>query len=71
MNALMFLIVFIELILLFSRHDVAKEYRILRKWTKKMSILEIDETLLCKIRRGYIINGPKGLKRGKGAFLCA
>jgi hypothetical protein len=60
MNALMFLIVFIELILLFSRHDVAKEYRILRKWTKKMSILEIDETLLCKIRRGYIINGPKG-----------
>lgn len=59
MNALMFLIVFIELILLFSRHDVAKEYRILRKWTKKMSILEIDETLLCKIRRIYIINGPK------------
>jgi hypothetical protein len=49
--------------LLFSRIDVAKEFENLRKWTKKMSKIRLDETLLCKIRRVYILNGPKGLKR--------
>lgn len=34
------------IILLFSRNDVAKEFEILRKWTKKMSKIQIDETLL-------------------------
>jgi hypothetical protein len=62
----MFLIGFIELILLFSRIDVAKEFENLRKWTKKMSKIGLDETLLCKIRRVYILNGPKGLKRRRG-----
>jgi hypothetical protein len=52
--------------LLFSRNDVAKEFEILRKWTKKMSKIGLDERLLCKIRRIYIINGPKGLKEGTG-----
>ena len=64
MNALKFDWILIELILLFSRIDVAKEYRILRKWTKKMSKIRHRRNTFGKIRRGYIINGPKGLKAG-------
>ena len=36
----------IKLFLLFSRNNVAKEFEILRKWTKKMSKIQIDETFL-------------------------
>jgi len=36
-NAVRIWKILMELFLLFSRTDVAKEYRILRKWTKKMS----------------------------------
>jgi hypothetical protein len=50
-----------ELFLLFSRTDVAKEYRILGKWTKKMSKIRLDETLLCKIRRIYYKKQPSRL----------
>jgi len=37
MNALVILFISIEMFLLFFEVHVAKEYRILRKWTKKMS----------------------------------
>ena len=47
------------IILLFSRNDVAKEFEILRKWTKKMSKIRHRRNTFGKIRRGYIINGPK------------
>jgi len=52
--------------LLFSRNDVAKEFVILRKWTKKMSKNRTRRNTFGKIRRVYIINGPKGLKKDAG-----
>jgi hypothetical protein len=67
--ALKFDWIFIELFLLFSRHDVAKEFEILRKWTKKMSKTRTRRNTFGKIRRGYIINGPKGLKDRRPAAL--
>jgi len=51
-----------ELFLLFSRTDVAKEYRILRICPKKMSKIRHRRNTFGKIRRVYIINGPKGLR---------
>jgi len=36
----------VGLFLLFSRKNVAKEFEILRKWTKKMSKIGLDETFL-------------------------
>jgi len=45
-NAVVFLNPMIKLFLLFSRNNVAKEFEILRKWTKKMSKIQIDETFL-------------------------
>jgi hypothetical protein len=53
--------------LLFSRNDVAKEFVILRKWTKKMSKNRTRRNTFGKIRRVYIINGPKGLKKDAGS----
>jgi hypothetical protein len=47
--------------LLFSRNDVAKEFDILRKWTKKMSKTQTRRNTFGKIRRVYVLNGPKGL----------
>jgi len=38
----------VGLFLLFSRNDAAKEFEILRKWTKKMYKIGLDETLLGK-----------------------
>ena len=63
-----------ELFLLFSRTDVAKEFEILRKMDKKMSKNTTRRNTFGKKRAGYIINGPKGLKRGSPhtrIFMCA
>jgi hypothetical protein len=49
-------------ILLFSRNDVAKEYRILRKGTKKMSKNRTRRNTFGKIRRVYVLNASEGLK---------
>jgi hypothetical protein len=64
--ALVILFFSIEMILLFFEVDVAKEYRNLRKWTKKMSKNQHARNTFGKIRCIYIINGPKGLN-GDGA----
>jgi hypothetical protein len=56
------------IILLFSRNDVAKEFENLRKWTKKMSKNGTRRNTFGKKRAVYIINGPKGLKRGPVNF---
>jgi hypothetical protein len=53
------------IILLFYRTDVAKEYRILRKWTKIMSKIRHRRNTFGKIRRIYVLNGPKGLKAAR------
>ena len=55
--------------LLFSRTDVAKEYTILRKWTKKMCKNQHARNTFGKIRRVYYINGPKGLNDFIGAAI--
>ena len=60
----------IEMFLLFFEVDVAKEYRNLRKWTKKMSKNQHAQNTFGKIRCIYIINGPKGLKRKGGGWLA-
>ena len=49
-NALIFSKHASGIFLLFSRNNVAKEFEILRKWTKKMSKIRLDETLLGKTR---------------------
>ena len=58
------------IILLFSRNDVAKEFEILRKWTKKMSKIGHRRNTFGKIRRIYVLNGSKGLKEN-GWEVCS
>ena len=69
-NAVIFWNGLVDLILLFSRNNVAKEFEILRKWTKKMSKNATRRNTFGKKRAGYNINGPKGLKSSLPCLHC-
>jgi hypothetical protein len=73
MHALIFWNVLVDLILLFSRNDVAKEFEILRKWTKKMSKTQTRRNTFVQKTRGLYNKWAEGLKERDPrirAFLC-